>query len=260
MAAGGLGDPGAAAFRRRLLAGETLAGTFVKTPSPILCEVLGLTALDAVCLDLEHAPFGRVELDGCIAALRAARMPALARLAANRPEYVLQALDCGAAGVVVPHVSNPEQAAAAAAAARFSTGRGYAGSTRSARFTTRTMAENLATGDAETTLMVQVEDRAAVAAVAEISAVEGVDCLFIGKNDLTVSLGADSSGHETVQQAIDKVCRAGADAGTPVGLFVDGAQEARQWRDRGVSFFLSSSDHGFLLQGAAQLAAALRPD
>ena len=56
-------------FRARLTAGLPLSGTFLKTPSPILCEVLAKASLDIVCLDAEHAPFGRLEIDSCIAAL-----------------------------------------------------------------------------------------------------------------------------------------------------------------------------------------------
>ena len=52
-------------FRTRLRAVEPMMGTFLKTPSTIVCEVLGLSPLACVCIDAEHAPFGRIELDGC---------------------------------------------------------------------------------------------------------------------------------------------------------------------------------------------------
>ena len=54
-------------FRTRLKQGDPLMGTFLKTPSTIVAEVLGLSSLDAVAIDSEHAPFGRLEADGCIA-------------------------------------------------------------------------------------------------------------------------------------------------------------------------------------------------
>ena len=242
-------------FRKRLLSGEVLAGTFVKTPAPIVCEVLGLTALDVVCLDAEHAPFGRMELDGCIAALRAAEMPCLVRVAGNAPEYVLQALDCGATGVVIPHVTTPEQAAAAVKAAKFGAGgRGYAGSTRAAGFTTKPMREHLSDSAAETTVIIQVEDREAVDAAAELCAVDGVDCLFIGRVDLTVSLNAESPSDAVVLKAMEKVCRAGQEAGKPVGMFISAPEEAGKWMEHGVNLFLSGSEHAFILRGANQVS------
>ena len=59
---------------------DLLIGTWVKTPSPVVCEVLGKTDLDALCLDAEHAPFGRLELDACISATRAAGLAPLVRV------------------------------------------------------------------------------------------------------------------------------------------------------------------------------------
>ena len=242
-------------FRERLLSEEVLAGTFVKTPSPIICEVLGLTGLDVVCLDSEHAPFGRVELDGCIAALRSAGMPGLVRVAANSPEYILQALDYGAAGVVVPHVTTPEQAESVVKSAHFGAGgRGYAGSTRAAGYTTRPMREHLEDGASATTVIIQVEDREAVDAIDELCSVDGVDCLFIGRVDLTVSLNADSPSAEVVLKALKKICRTGQEAGKSIGMFISAPEEARKWMDYGVNLFLSGSEHAFILRGANQVS------
>ncbi|MEO1226755.1 MAG: aldolase, partial [Pseudomonadota bacterium] len=53
-------------FRDRLLAGETLVGTWVKTPAMAIVEVLALSGLDVACLDAEHAPFDRRDLDACL--------------------------------------------------------------------------------------------------------------------------------------------------------------------------------------------------
>ena len=242
-------------FRERLSSGEVLAGTFVKTPSPIICEVLGLTELDVVCLDAEHAPFGRVELDGCLAALRSAGMPGLVRVAANSPEYILQALDYGATGVVVPHVTTPEQAATVVRSAHFGVGgRGYAGSTRAAGYTTRPMGEHLSDSASATTVIVQVEDREAVDAIDDLCAVDGIDCLFIGRVDLTVSLNADSPSAEVVLKAMKKICRAGQEAGKSVGMFISSPEEAGKWMEYGVNLFLSGSEHAFILRGANQVS------
>ena len=249
-----------AAFRKRLLARETLIGAFVKTPSPIICEVLGLTALNTVCLDAEHAPFGRIELDHCVRALRAASMPPLIRVAANSPEYIQQALDYGAAGVLAPHISSPDEAQAVVKSARFGPGgRGYAGSPRAAGYTTRPMQTCLADSAAQTSLIVQIEDARAVAAIDDICAVRGVDCVFAGRMDLTVALKADSPNDRRVIQAIEKICRAGADSGTTVGMFIPAPEESQQWIEQGASLFILGSDHTFILQGAKNLLSFFKP-
>ena len=91
-------------FRERLLAGDLLAGTWVKTPHPHVVEVLSLTSLDVLVLDAEHAPFDRGSLDSCILAARAGGKPVLVRPPSAAAEHILNALDCGADGVILPHI------------------------------------------------------------------------------------------------------------------------------------------------------------
>lgn len=246
-------------FRQRLLAKEKLIGTFLKTPSPIICEVLGLTPLDAVCIDAEHAPFDRLVLDSCIQALRAAGMPSLVRVPSAAPEQILNALDCGATGIVVPHVTSAKQAEGIAKAARFGPGgRGYAGSTRAAVYTTKPMAEHKADSEKETTVIAFVEDIEAVDAIAEIAAVEGIDCLFVGRIDLTVAYGAESPNDPRVVAAVEKICQLGSKAGKTVGMFVANVDEVSVWQEQGANLFLLTSDHGFILSGARELVARFR--
>ena len=246
-------------FKQRLRAGERLIGTFLKTPAPIVCEVLGLSELDAVCLDAEHAPFDRLALGHCVHALQGAGKASLIRVAAANPEYIMQALDCGATGVLVPHVASPEQAAAAVKAATYCEGgRGYAGSTRAGAYGTRTMAAHLRNSAEQVTVVVQIEDPAGVQVVDKIAAVPGIDCLFIGRIDLTVAYGVDSPNDEKVLNALRTICAAGKKAGVPVGMFAPDVLEAKQWAAAGASLFLLGSDQGFILQGANELARTMK--
>ena len=150
-------------FRARLTGGAPLIGTFVKTPSPIICEVLAQAALDVICLDAEHAPFGRMEIDGCVAALRAADQASLVRIGSDTAAEIRCALDCGATGIMVPHVTTVGQAEAIARAARFSKGgRSYSGATRAAGFGTRDMRDHIADSDAHATVIVQIDRKSVV--------------------------------------------------------------------------------------------------
>lgn len=246
-------------FRKQLASMQPLVGTFIKTPSYIVTEVLSQSDLDVVCLDCEHAPFGRLELDQCIQTLRAGAMPTLVRIPTHAPEHILNALDCGATGIVVPHVTSAEEAAAIVKASHFGAGgRGYAGSTRAAGYTTKTMADHLSASRKATTVVVQIEDLEALENLDSIAAVEGVDCLFVGRIDLTVALGAQSPAAPEVIAAVERICRAGADAGRPVGMFVSNLEEVPAWQSLGASLFLLSSDHGFLFSGANSLANSFR--
>jgi len=204
------------ALKTRIAAREQLLGSFVKTPSPMLCEVLGKSALDLLCLDAEHSPFDRLVQDQCLYALRSEGMPSLVRVPSAAPEHVLNALDCGATGVVVPHVTSPEMAERVAASAQFGAGgRGYAGSTRAAGYTTKAMPRHLDDSAAQSVVVAQIEDLEALDAIDEIATVEGIDCLFIGRIDLTVALGASSPAEPSVIQAVEKICQSSVNAGTP---------------------------------------------
>lgn len=247
-------------LRNRLLAGETLIGTWLKTPSPIIVEVLGLTDLDLLCIDAEHAPFGRYELDRCIHAAGAADLATVVRVPTSQPHHVLQALDCGATGVVVPHVLDAAQATDIAASARFGQGgRGYAGSTRAAGYATKPMAEHKQTSNGETVVVAQIEDASAIDHAEAIASVEGIDAIFIGTVDLSVSMGADGPGSPSVIAAVEEIAAAGRRVGCAVGIFANTADQVDRFTDLGISLFLLQSDHAFLTAGAAAITAMGRP-
>lgn len=249
----------ARSFRDRLVARELLVGTWVKTPSPIVCEVLATTSLDALCLDAEHAPFGRLELDACIAATRAAGSVPLVRVPANAPHHILNALDCGASGVVIPHVTSAEGAQALCRASLYGPGgRGYSGSTRAAGFGAKTAAEQIRDSDAETAIIAQIEDVEGLDAVEEIAAVERLDCLFIGRMDLTVSLEQTDPAHPAVTEAVETICAAAQSAGKAVGMWLPSPEEVDHWREKGASLFLLASDQAFLKYGARDLVSSSR--
>ena len=241
-------------LKARLADGDVILGTFVKTPSPIVVEVLGLTRLDCLCLDAEHAPFDRGTLDACLLAARACGMDALVRVPSAAPEHILNALDCGATGILVPHVRSADEARACVRASHYGAGgRGYAGSSRAAAYATTSMPQYMAESAARTVVVAQIEDPEAVEDVDAIAAVPGVDALFIGRVDLTVGYGASSLDDPQVIAAVETVCMAGQRAGKPVGMYLPRVSDVPHWREKGATLFLLGSDHGFLLSGAAAL-------
>ena len=244
-------------LKDRIAAGETLLGTFLKTPSPILVEVLASCGLDLLCLDAEHAPFDRGDIDACIMAARAAGLPVLVRTPTAAPEHILNALDCGADGVLLPHIRSAAEAAAVAAAAAYGPGgRGYAGSSRAARYGLAPMGEHRAASAARTVVIAQIEDVEALDEIDAIAAAPGIDALFVGRIDLTVALDAASPDAPEVIAAVDRIIMAGRAAGRPVGMFVPRNEDVAVWRDKGATLFLQGSDHAFLRSGAAALRQA----
>jgi 2-keto-3-deoxy-L-rhamnonate aldolase RhmA len=245
-------------FRKRLTGGELIVGTFLKTPSPIAAEVLGRSNLDAFCIDVEHAPFGRLELDLCVAAFRTADRPSIVRTANDSSTEIRNALDSGATAVLVPHVTSAAQASAIVQAAHFGEGgRGFAGSTRASEFTTKSMSNHLADSKSQTTVIVQIEDLAALDNVADIAAVDGVDAIFIGRIDLAVAMGK-SPMDAAVIDAVMRICNEAAATGTTIGMFTPDLDEIPDWRKAGASLFLLSSDQSMILAGANRLGDSVR--
>ncbi len=246
------------AFRDRLLAGELLAGTWIKTPHPHVVEVLSLSSLDVLVLDAEHAPFDRGSLDLCILAARAGGKPVLVRPASAAHEHILNALDCGADGVILPHIRTAEEAADAVKACHYVRGgRGYAGSSRAAGYTIKGMAKHRS--DSKNVIVIaQIEDVEGVDNIDAIVAVEGIDALFIGRADLTIAYGAETPDDTIVVDAVDRIVAAGKAAGRVTGMFLGRVSDVPMWREKGSSLFILGSDQDFLLQGAAKLNDAIK--
>lgn len=245
-------------FRDQLRAGELLAGTWVKTPHPHVVEVLSLTSLDCLVLDAEHAPFDRAALDLCIMAARAGGKTVLVRPQSASHDQILNALDCGADGVILPHIRTAAEAKDAVKACHYvSGGRGFAGSSRAAAYTTKGMAKHRADSKA-VIVIAQIEDVEGVDNIEEIAAVDGMDALFIGRADLTISYAAETPDDAVVVAAVERIVAAGKATGRTTGMFLGRASDVSLWREKGASLFILASDHDFLLQGAAKLAEAVR--
>lgn len=245
-------------FRDALRARSALIGTFVKTPSHQVVEVLGSTELDYLVLDAEHAPFDAHVLDTCMLAARANGKPALVRVPDNLPSTVLRVLDMGATGLIVPHAIDPEGMKEVIRSAHYRNGsRGFSNSPRAGAYGLLGMNELIAEADRETTLVFQIEDAAALDRIDSLANVEGADGFLIGRADLAVSLGASDIGHSDVSAATERICRACEAAGKPVGIFLPDAREIPRWRNLGVNLFLIGSDQSFLRAQASAMRSQL---
>lgn len=249
-------------LRSVLNKGRPAISTFVKTTHYQTVEVLAGTGLSFLVLDAEHAPFGREALDACCLAARAYGAPVMVRTASHRPEHILQALDSGAHGVLVPHVDHAATAQKVVAAARYRESggqRGFSNSPRAGGYGRSAMAEHIRVSDEQTAVMVQIETAEAVENVADIAAVAGIDALFIGRADLAVSYGVDTIADQLVELAVKKVAAVAKERGLPLGVFLPNASELETFQQLGFSIFIIGSDQNLLKAAAAQVVAAALP-
>ncbi len=245
-------------LKEKLTANAPILGTFLKTPSSIICEVMARSDFDAICIDAEHAPFDRGDIDQSLYAINNGQKHSIVRIPALRGEYILNALDCGAEAVLTPHICDAEQAEYLVQQVHYGQGRGYAGSSRAAGYMAYGMQEYIDNSNKRSCAIAQIEDKKAIENLDDILAVKGIDCFFIGRADLTVSMGLNNPNDPIIIECVEMICRKAKEAGRCVGMFTANIEEISTWRALGVSLFLLGSDHSFMLQGAADFAASVR--
>ena len=237
--------------------GDATLGFFVRIPAVQVIESLAQVGADFVVLDAEHAPFGVNDLDHCILAARSVDLPVLVRLGNPSVTNILQVLDMGAAGIVVPHIGSAESAAAAVRATRYSGGsRGFSGQHRAAGYGEISATEYRKASDASVIVIAQIEDMNGHENIADICAVEELDAVFVGRADLTVSMGCDGIGDPPVAAATDEILATAGQAKKTSGIFLPTATEVQAFRDRGVSLFVIGTDQSLLVAAAKSVVSA----
>lgn len=237
-------------------AGESRVGTFVKTNSVHVIEILGHSPLHFVVVDAEHAPFDRASIDLLVLAGRAMSLPVLVRVPDIAASTLLSVLDVGAAGLLVPHVDSAEQARDIVALTRCRGGiRGFSSSTRAAGYGTLPMGQALAAMEG-CFIMAQIESALAVEAAHDIAAVDGIDGLFVGRADLALSLGEVDVRSPSVLAGTQRALQAARAAGKVAGMALGNAAERETFEPMGANWFVVGSDQSLLRQGAQWAAVA----
>ncbi|MEQ5871867.1 aldolase [Sagittula sp. NFXS13] len=243
-------------FRARLRHQKALLGTFLKIPSTQPAEILGTLGFDFVVIDEEHAPLNPETTDAILLACRAHAMAGLVRV--RQPADILRVLDCGADGVLVPHVTSADVAHEIVSLARYSGVRGLSPTTRAGQFGATSVAEHMATQDARSAVIAMIEDAEAVDNIEDIVVTEGLDAIFVGRADLAASMGA-AARDGGLDHAVDVILKAARDAGLPALIMASDPAEAEHFRARGATGFLTMSDQGFLRAHAARIRASFSP-
>ncbi|TWB87795.1 2-keto-3-deoxy-L-rhamnonate aldolase RhmA [Bradyrhizobium macuxiense] len=246
-------------FRERLLGHDLLTGALVKTPTVHATEILGDLGFDFVIVDAEHAPIDRTTIDHMILAARAWRLASVVRPASNSSEHLLTALDCGARGLLLPHVATPQQASALVAACRYRGGhRGISNSPRAARYGGASIQDHIDDSDRLTAIIALIEGIEGVNNAEAVAAVNGVDALFIGQGDLTLALGERSPDAISVRKAVETIAQAAIRQSKPVGALARDGNDAQWLRSIGVTMLALGTDQGFLRSAAKSMLSGLK--
>jgi 2-keto-3-deoxy-L-rhamnonate aldolase RhmA len=231
-------------------------GTWISSSSLVSLDALKEAGFEWFMIDTEHAPVNPETLAAMVSILGSGGPTPLVRVG-NVDQYLIkQALDAGAHGVLVPLVSTEAQATAAVSFAKYPpVGVRGAAAAAASRYG-RELSSYLRSANAETLVGVQIETKEAMDHLEAIAGVEGVDLLFVGPQDLTLSLGLlDDRKNPRVRDAMRAVVAACERHGKVPGTLVIDPEERKVAIDLGFRFISLASDVRFLLTGAKSYLA-----
>lgn len=244
--------PGFTDLRQRILAGETLYGSFAQLASPVAAEMLARAGFDWVIIDLEHGAGTETDLLTSLLAIGTTPTAALVRPQSAERLRIGRALDHGAHGLMIPRIDVPEQAREAISFMRFPPDgiRGLALTTRGAGLSERTHRDVRSINE-HLVGIIQIESPSAVDHAEEIAAIDGADVLFVGPADLTHGLGIPGQfDHPTYKEALTRVVAAADAHGKATGILLRDTAALARHLEIGFRFIGLGSDASFVAEGA----------
>jgi 4-hydroxy-2-oxoheptanedioate aldolase len=232
-------------------------GAWCVMPGSFSAEVMARAGFDWICIDLQHGLIGYQEMVAMLQGVGVTGVPALVRVPWNDPSWIMKALDAGAAGVIVPLVNSPTDAAAAADACRYPPD-GYRswGPVR-ASLGIKDFTPELANGSVVCAVM--VETVPALDQLEAIVSVPGVDAVFIGPSDFALSMGfaprSDEHEHRRRLETVPAVCQA---HGVVAGIACGSIDLMARWRKAGYTMLAAPSDMVMLRRGADEFLKEAR--
>ena len=246
-----------AEFKKQLREGKPKFGLFLNSHSPTVAEQLAHSGYDWLLVDTQHGPMGFESLSGMLAGIANGGAKSLVRVGGYSDRAgIQQALDMGADGVLVPYINTAQEAREAVSCCRYPTE-----GTRSVYFPQRSMNRAGLLGYAgaanqNVIVALQVETASCIENIDEIAAVKGVDILFLGQNDLCMSMGLFEKYEfphmytsPELQEASARLVSAARKNGVILGLFLFGTSRVGEFLGKGFPFVSVGNDlHHILTQ------------
>ena len=246
--------------KRLWRAGQPALGGWLTIPSSFSAEVFAHAGFDWITVDMQHGIIDYQVAVTMLQAISTTETVPFVRVPWNEPGIIMKALDAGAYGVIVPMVNSRAEAEAAVAACRYAPRgiRSY-GPVRAALYAGR---DYYAHADDEIACIAMIETKEALASLDEILGVPGVDAIYIGPSDLSVSLGLPPSyDHEEsgFVEAIERVLRACREHNVVPGIHAGLVTVARKRIEQGFLMVQMCDDAGSLARSAGAALGELRP-
>lgn len=230
--------------KTRLKNNQPVLGVLSNSTDPTVAEICGFSGLDFYMIDGEHSPITTAQVQEVVRACEVSGITPLARVRSNDPKLILQFLDAGVMGIMMPGINTVAEAEALVRAVKYPPlGKRGFGPARSSDYLLGAMSqgEYVQYANEQTLVLPQLEDKEAIDNLDSLLTVEGIDGFIIGPRDLAMSMGYyDGPAHDEVKRTIagvvEKIRQAGLIAGTTAAT----GDQAKALIDRGVLFCLNS--------------------
>ena len=236
-------------------AGKPATNFWLGVPSMLSAEIVAHQGWDSLTVDMQHGHVGYESMVAMLTAISTTAAVPLVRVPWNQPGDVMRALDAGSYGVICPNVDTREQCECFVGACRYAP-QGYR-SIGPKRAVLYGGPDYIAKANETVLAIVQVESALGLKNVAEIASVKGLDMIYIGPNDLGLSLGRDirtGLADPELMKAIDQILGAAKTAGVRTGIYCRNADEAKSMFTKGFDLATVTSDDALLAAGGAVAA------
>ena len=240
-------------LKEKLMSGQKIAGSMFRLiRNPAVGYLARNAGLDFFMLDCEHGNYDFQTVHDIFITANALGVGGFIRVPCGKKEYISRALDAGAIGVMVPMTETREQAETLVKYAKYQPigDRGFNGVGPHTEYRGGKHAEIMEQANNRVIAIAQIETRLAIDNVDAIAAVEGIDALLVGPNDLSIALGIPGDMMNPIElDAIAKVAAACKKHGKAFGLHA-GAQLLEKF-GKDLTLVMNLSDNDFLMQGFA---------
>lgn len=245
--------------RTRWAAGDAAFAAWLTLESPTTAGIVAAAGFDAVVVDLQHGHATLQDLPHLLAAIESTEVFPFVRASWNDPAELMRALDLGVGGVICPMIGSRAEAEVFVDACRYPPAgtRSY-GPIRAALGQGR---RQIAEAEERILLFAMIETADGFANVEEIAATPGLDGLFVGPADLSLSLGLPTFadlGHPAMLAALDEILEAATRHGVEPGIHAPSPRRATEMAARGFRFISCAVDED-LLREAARAAFGATP-
>ncbi|MAP36263.1 MAG: aldolase/citrate lyase family protein [Chloroflexota bacterium] len=233
-------------LRKKTSSGGIVYGTMLSTGrNPRWSQAISAFGLDYVIIDTEHAPRSRAEVADFLAAFTYSGVVPIVRIPIPASHYVTMYLDAGAQGVLAPYCETVDQVKEVVAAARWRPLKGALADKviETGELPSEATRAYLENRNKNNVCIIGIESVPAIENLENILKVEGIDAIFVGPNDLTITLGIpDQYDHPDYEAALREIIAKSEAASKPVLIHHQTVQLTQKWLREGARFVLYSSD------------------